>query len=420
MNGKSENTDRTLDHWLTFIQNQHSKDIDMGLNRMMLMVERLGLQAVGHKVVTVAGTNGKGSTCVALEQLLLSHGLSVGTTLSPHVTRFNERIRLQGVELPDFDICEAFERVESKRNGLPLTYFEYSALVALLIFLQSNLDVAILEIGLGGRLDAFNVIDADIAVITSIGLDHQEFLGESLEEIGFEKAGILRPHQKVVLGQSMPDSVLKECAINNVELSRYGSEFGCANKTKDSWDYYSNGLNLECIPTGSLSAHNLSLAVEVARSLVSLRVNALIQTLPEVKLQGRMTRVQLDNLHYVFDVCHNPEGVEFFLEELSLRAIKPNHIVCGMFRNKDHIDFYQKVSTALNVEWILIDTTGRRGFSSNELDAAMGGKALCLESFDEARGYLKENSREGEVILALGSFNVLEQACASFRLTSIG
>ena len=153
-----------------------------------------------------------------IEQLLLSHGLKVGTTLSPHVFRFNERIRLQGSELSDQEICGHFETIERVRNGLPLTYFEFSSLAALVAFSQCDLDVVILEIGLGGRLDAFNAIDADIAVITSIGFDHQEFLGDSLDEIGKEKAGIFRAGQKVVLGADMPKTVYDESTALELSL----------------------------------------------------------------------------------------------------------------------------------------------------------------------------------------------------------
>ena len=177
MNNPSIKILTDLEKWLAFIEQQHVKDIDMGLERMNLMIERLKLDFSDQKVITVAGTNGKGSTCVAIEQMLISHGLKVGATLSPHVIRFNERIRLQGEELSDRVICESFELIEKTRDEIPLTYFEFSSLAALLVFAQHDLDIVILEIGLGGRLDAFNAIDADIGVITSIGYDHQEFLG---------------------------------------------------------------------------------------------------------------------------------------------------------------------------------------------------------------------------------------------------
>ena len=262
-----------LDRWLSYIEEQHVKDIDMGLDRMNLMIDRLGLGNPDHKVITVAGTNGKGSTCVATEQLLLSHGLRVGTTLSPHVFRFNERIRVQGIELSDQDICESFEIIESARDGLPLTYFEFSSLAALVVFDQADLDIAILEIGLGGRLDAFNVVDADVAVITSIGYDHQEFLGDSLEEIGAEKAGIFRSKQTVVLGANMPESVHQLSNLNQCEQSSFGIDFDISQTVEDEWDFQSKELIINSIRLGSLSAHNLSLGIEVAKNITELNLS---------------------------------------------------------------------------------------------------------------------------------------------------
>ena len=205
-----------LNNWLAHISSQHEQVIDMGLCRMQDMVQRLDLACPAPKVITVAGTNGKGTTATAIEALLLAHGLSVGTTLSPHINRFNERIRISGVQASDAKICAAFAAVDAVRRDLPLTYFEFSALAALWCFKDAAVDVAILEIGLGGRLDAFNVVDADIAVITSIGLDHQEYLGDTRELIGAEKAGILRAgQQQVILGADMPQSVFTaECDSN--------------------------------------------------------------------------------------------------------------------------------------------------------------------------------------------------------------
>ena len=158
-----------LNNWLAHISSQHEQVIDMGLSRMQDMLQRLDLACPASKVITIAGTNGKGTTATAIEALLLAHGVSVGTTLSPHINRFNERIRISGAQASDAKICAAFAAVEAARKDLPLTYFEFSALAALWCFKDAAVDVAILEIGLGGRLDAFNVVDADIAVITSIG-----------------------------------------------------------------------------------------------------------------------------------------------------------------------------------------------------------------------------------------------------------
>ena len=391
----------------------------MGLSRMFEMVDRLDLNPITPKVVTVAGTNGKGSTCVTIEQLLLSHGLKVGTTLSPHVFRFNERIRLQGSELSDQEICVHFETIERVRNGLPLTYFEFSSLAALVAFSQCDLDVVILEIGLGGRLDAFNVIDADIAVITSIGFDHQEFLGDSLDEIGKEKAGIFRPGQKVVLGANMPKTVHEASKALGCAESAMGKNFRYQESKGSSWSYFSQDLNMEAIPRGSLSAHNLSLALQVTKELVDLDPSSVIQTLPVITLQGRMSELLLDGHNYVFDVCHNSQGAEFFVRELKLREIEPDFVICGMFRNKDHQQVFREVNRNIDAEWILIDTLGVRGFRSKELRDAFGGDGRCVSEFNDARAYIKNKSSNPSTVLAFGSFNVLEQACASMNVQRI-
>ena len=203
-----------LQEWLEHISLQHSKAIDMGLDRMREMVGRLDLENPAEQVVTVAGTNGKGSTVIAMESLLLSAGMAVLSSISPHVKRFNERIRINGEEASDLDICSAFQSIDEARlldKEIPLTYFEYSALASFYLAKMKQVNVAIFEIGLGGRLDAFNVIDAHTAVITSIGYDHMEFLGNNLESIGREKAGILRPEHRGVLGPDMPESVIECC-----------------------------------------------------------------------------------------------------------------------------------------------------------------------------------------------------------------
>ncbi|MCZ6619033.1 MAG: Mur ligase family protein, partial [Gammaproteobacteria bacterium] len=188
-----------LNEWLDFIETVHPRDVELGLERVRAVAHAMGLIPPVSRTVIVAGTNGKGSTAVFTESLLRLGGLKVGTTLSPHVHVFNERVRLDGEPCSDEMLCESFARVEEARGGVPLTYFEFASLVALDTFHTSAVDVAILEVGLGGRLDAFNVVDADVAAITSIGLDHQDYLGDELETIGSEKAGVLRREQHVVL-----------------------------------------------------------------------------------------------------------------------------------------------------------------------------------------------------------------------------
>ena len=286
-------------------------------------------------------------------------------------------------------------------------------------FSQCDLDVVILEIGLGGRLDAFNAIDADIAVITSIGFDHQEFLGESLEEIGKEKAGIFRPGQKIVLGDNMPKTVYQASQDLECLESVMGKNFRYQEGEGALWSYFSDDLDIEAIPRGSLSAHNLSLALEVTRQLIDLDSSIVIETLPVISLQGRMTEIPLDGHNYVFDVCHNAQGAQFFIRELKLRGIKPDFIICGMFRNKDHQQVFHEVSSKIEAEWLLINTMGVRGFRSNELQVAFGGTGKCLSEFSDARAYIAEKTSNPSTVLAFGSFNVLEQACLSMNVQRI-
>jgi dihydrofolate synthase/folylpolyglutamate synthase len=199
---------RTLAQWLAFQESVHPKTIDMGLTRVTSVARTLGLHKPSSRVITVGGTNGKGSTAAHLEALLRAGGASTGMFTSPHFIRYNERIRVGGVEVEDAELISAFERIEQARGSTTLTFFEYNALAALLIFADRKVDVAILEVGLGGRLDAVNLVDADVSIVCSIGFDHRDYLGDSLEQIGAEKAGIFRSGRPAVLGTpDMPASV---------------------------------------------------------------------------------------------------------------------------------------------------------------------------------------------------------------------
>ena len=197
---------RTLEQWLAYQQQVHPRDIAMGLDRVGEVARRLGLGRPGRHVAIVAGTNGKGSTVAFIEAMARAAGLRVGAFTSPHLLRYNERIRIDGGDAGDAELVAAFERIEAARGGIALTYFEFGTLAALCLFEAAALDLAILEVGLGGRLDAVNIIDADVAVITTVDLDHQDYLGDDRESIGFEKAGILRAGKPCVLAEKDPPS----------------------------------------------------------------------------------------------------------------------------------------------------------------------------------------------------------------------
>ena len=236
--------------WLDYIETIHPSNWELGLDRIGRVADRLELRQPAPTSVIVAGTNGKGSTCVCLEQVLLAAGLTVGCTLSPHVHVFNERVRVNGRELDDGGLCEAFQIIEAGRGDIQLTYFEFTSLAALYCFKRAAVDVAVLEVGLGGRLDAFNIVDGDIAVITSIGIDHTDYLGDTRERIGTEKAGVLRPGQQVMLGPDMPASVLEPALGLARSCLRIGHEIDFGWRGTGWWRLNLNGRILDNLPAG--------------------------------------------------------------------------------------------------------------------------------------------------------------------------
>jgi dihydrofolate synthase/folylpolyglutamate synthase len=230
-------TVRTLDDWLAHAERVHPVGIDMGLVRVRRVAERLELLPPAPQNIVVAGTNGKGSTSVYLEALLLADGRSVGTTLSPHLSRFNERVRVNGRSVDDATLCDAFATIEDARGETTLTYFEFGVLAALLVFRRARVDATVLEVGLGGRLDAVNIVDGSVSVITSIGIDHVGYLGTDRESIGREKAGILRRRVPCVYGEaSIPSSIVVAAQMIEAPMTRYGTDFSAA-PTEEGWSF---------------------------------------------------------------------------------------------------------------------------------------------------------------------------------------
>ena len=273
-----------LSHWLDHIALTHPREIDLGLDRVREVAGRMGLARPAPVVFTVAGTNGKGSTVAAVEAILLASGLRTGAYLSPHIERFNERFRVNGAECDDESICAALAqveraraeqaRVEQTRGATPLTYFEFATLAALSIFSRAGLDCAVLEVGLGGRLDAVNIVDADVALITNIALDHQHWLGDTREAIGAEKAGILRPNAPLVYGEAQaPASITRRAAELNAPLWRKDRDFG-AEIDGGSWSWWGRAGDGSTVRLEGLEAPELPLAA-MAAALQALHVSPL-------------------------------------------------------------------------------------------------------------------------------------------------
>jgi dihydrofolate synthase/folylpolyglutamate synthase len=399
-----------LDSWLEHIAAAHTQTIDMGLQRMQDMVGRLELHKPAPTIITVAGTNGKGSTCYATEAFLLAAGLTVGATLSPHVSRFNERVRINGQEADDDLLCQAFAAIEDARDGLPLTYFEFSALAALWCFVQAQVEVCILEIGLGGRLDAFNAVDADIAVITSIGLDHQQYLGNTRQAIGAEKAGILRAGQSVFLGPDMPASVMEACNLASLKPTILGERWRVANDAEHHcWGVYeadqcrlANQAYQQCAP------QNLLLAYLTANAVKPMSVDCIADINQRLKIPGRMQQFDFKQRLVVCDVAHNPAAAEFLGREIAFRGWQPTLIVCGMLQDKDHSGVFKALVSHLNAPWLLLSTGSERGLTAADLRAQLPDDAnVAPISWSNLLHEVDTATRSGDVILVFGSFDLV-------------
>lgn len=397
----------TLNEWLNFIEAIHPKDMELGLERVRKVADAMGLVPTPSRTVIVAGTNGKGSTAVFTESLLRAGGLKVGTTLSPHVHVFNERVRLDGESCADEVLCESFSNVENARHGVPLTYFEFASLVALDVFRTSVVDVAILEVGLGGRLDAFNIVDADVAAITSIGLDHQDYLGDDLEVIGSEKAGVLRPGQQVVLGERVTASVVERAGVLGCETTRLGVELELE-MTASDWSLTTPWGKFPTLPWGKLAPHNCALAIEIAHCLAEVTPQMVQTALEGAMLPGRFEGFQYDGRQWLIDVAHNPAGAAFLAELLKIRYPGKRLVaIFGMFRDKNSSGVVQVLAPLVS-HWICISTPGARGVSAEDLQANIPA-GLPSSSVDNVAAALRLASSltsPEDVILGFGSFAV--------------
>jgi dihydrofolate synthase/folylpolyglutamate synthase len=406
---------KTLEDWLDYIGAVHPMSIDLGLERVLSVAKRLAVVADGSRTLVVAGTNGKGSTCVFAEGLLRAQGFTVGTTLSPHLHRFNERIRVNGRCVSDETICAAFSHVDAAREDASLTYFEFAILAALWVIKQAEVDVRVLEVGLGGRLDAVNVCAPDVSVITNVGLDHQNFLGNDIESIGVEKAGVLRPGVPAVLGESKPPaSVLNAADELGTPLYRLGSEFSF-NDCGDGW-----ALRAE-LPGRNLDYHHLPIpnvaTVNAATAIVAVALlgnaptaDALSLAAGAPGLPGRLDTRVVNGQRLLFDVAHNPHGAEFVARALKTGGIRPRFAIAGFLQDKDVLGIVTALDAVVG-HWLFVDTTGERGqsaaqsFSKSGLATERGTVVAELGSALE-----RSTTGNGEPTLVLGSFDVVERA----------
>jgi dihydrofolate synthase/folylpolyglutamate synthase len=398
----------TLADWEETLIHRHGPEIQLGLERVQAVGERLDVIHPAAVVITVAGTNGKGSTVAMLETLYLVAGFRVATYTSPHLIRFNERIRLQGQPVSDALLCDAFATVEVARCDIPLTYFEQTTLAALSIFKQHALDVIILEVGLGGRLDATNVIDADLAIMTSIDYDHQVFLGDTLEAIGFEKAGILREHQPCLFAsRNMPKSIESQVHHLKAQLWRLGYEYDYID-TSDSWVLSFDGRTIELpkAPIHPNSALAALMAVYRLNERLPVPMAQWSEAMHSCFVPGRMQWIEGDIPH-LFDVSHNAESVRHLADNLKSTAISGQiHAVFGAMGDKDLRQLIEPLQCVVS-QWYPTRLETIRSATKDQVFALLGdevGDFIWYDSPIEAYQSACISAKPGDLILVYGSF----------------
>ncbi len=322
--------------WLSYLENLHSKTIDLGLDRVSLVAARLDVLRPAPFVFTVAGTNGKGTTCRTLESILLAAGLRVGVYSSPHLVRYTERVRVQGAELSEGAHTQSFAEIEAARGDTSLTYFEYGTLSALWLFKQAQLDVVILEVGLGGRLDATNIVDADVAVITSFALDHTDWLGPDRESIGREKAGVFRAGKPAVVGEAdMPQTIADVAAEKGAHLLRRGVDWRY-DVEPGQWRFRDGQGELTGLPLPQVPQPNAATALAALRaSRLPVSEQAIRDGIASAILPGRFQTVSV-NPRLILDVAHNPHAAAYLAGRLAAEPKRGRVLaVVGMLHDKD-------------------------------------------------------------------------------------
>lgn len=408
-------TRRTLDQWLEWQTGLNPKDIELGLERVSRVWEALGAPSLNAQVVTIAGTNGKGSCVALLEAVMRSAGYRVGCYTSPHIERYNERIRIDGLNASDEAICEAFERIEAARADTPLTYFEFGTLAGLLLFSQSDLDLVILEVGLGGRLDAVNMIDADVALVTGIALDHTDWLGDSIEQIAAEKAGVFRTGKAAIYAApDMPKAIAQAAQERGAHLSVLGEDYHYE-KQPSGWHWQNGNTRRFSLPQpalrGSVQLQNAAAVLQVIDCLAeSLPVNqaAIRDGLLAARIEGRF-EVHQRSCRWVLDVAHNPQAVKVLAKQLGdVFTAGSVHAVVGMLRDKAIADACAEIDHRID-EWHVIDLSSEhRGASAVEvaglLDSISGEPVNSYLDIKECLDDLDRVTTDQDLVVVFGSF----------------
>ncbi len=408
-----------LQDWLDWQETLHPKRIDPGLERAGTVARALGLDRCPVPVVTVAGTNGKGSTVAFAEAVLSAAGYRVGVYASPHLLAYNERVRIGGIPVDDAALMRAFAAIDAARDDISLSYFEFGTLAALWCFREAGCQVLLLEVGMGGRLDATNLLDADVAVIVSVALDHCEWLGPDRDRIAWEKAGIARAGRPLVFGEpDLPDSVRRRGQELDAPVWLAGRDFGVSVAPDGSWSYWSAGAPaLAGLPVPALAgAHqyaNAAAALAALQALgerVTVSAEAVRQGLAGTVLPGRLQRIP-GPVEWVLDVAHNAAACEALAAALAARVPSGRTLALfGLMQRKDLDAVLAPLENRVD-EWLLVplpDADARPAPELAEALAARGASVVVPASREALAALLQERLRPGDRVLAFGSFRVVE------------
>jgi len=404
----------TLADWLTHLESLHPNTIALGLERVAEVKQRLNLNP-DFPVIVVGGTNGKGSVCAMLEAILYAAGYKVGCYTSPHLLHYNERVRVAKQPVSDAELCASFEEIERARGETALTYFEFGTLAAMQCFIAHKVEVAILEVGLGGRLDAVNVFDSDCALVTAVDIDHVDYLGDTREKIAFEKAGIFRANKVAICADpKVPDSLRDHAQAIGAELWCIGSDFGCT-PHQGQWDYRSKVGARNALPhpalRGAFQLNNASAvlaALDVLQARLPVSMAAVRRGLTEVELTGRFQFVP-GKPQLILDVAHNPHAAKSLAQNFAnLPPCPHTYAVFAMLKDKDMAGVVALMNPHVD-SWLVAGINAPRGATSEELlqvlaAAQVRGRVIAFENVADALRFAYKAAGENDRIAAFGSF----------------
>ncbi|MEZ9877469.1 bifunctional tetrahydrofolate synthase/dihydrofolate synthase [Vibrio breoganii] len=396
----------SLTVWLDYLQSIHTSAIDLGLDRVSQVAQKAtpSLTKPAPKVITVAGTNGKGSTCAIMEAILIDAGYSVGVYSSPHLIRYNERVRINGAELADESHVAAFDVIEKLRGDISLSFFEYTTLAALHLFQQQKVDVVLLEVGLGGRLDATNIVDHDVSIITSLAVDHVDWLGDDINVIGFEKAGIFRAGKPAICGQ--PNAPMTVAAhADDIGATLYQVEYQYSYKEDgELWHWQSGSFDVTDLPKPNLPLANAATALmALGVSDLDLTDVNIVNGLKNAKLAGRMQYLSQQPT-VILDVAHNPHSAEYLVAQLQQRYPQQKiRAVVGMLHDKDVAATIEALSSCTQ-HWYPASLEGPRAASADELCQYLDKGTVGFENPVEAFEQAMSDAGKEDIVVVLGSF----------------